>query len=303
MTALRLGIVSRTFYYVPIWAAIEQGYFADEGLAVAISIIGTNAQGEKLLSGELHITGAPPEGVMQSIEGGGTLAIIGGNSGRLSHFLITQPRFKRVEDLRGATIGILNMAEGTFFQLQEIMARHGMSYPADYKVAETGGAPPRHKALLEGTIDAGLQSIPWVYLEEEAGLSNLGDVADYVPDWQFTTVNVSRDWAAGNRDALVCFLRALLKSTDWVYANRDGTAAVVQKEMGVSRAHAERGWDYYTGRSVLTRDLALNTKGLNKVIRAQIQAGLLAQDAATDPGDYVEPDYLDEARASLKTQR
>jgi len=142
-----------------------------------------------------------------------------------------------------------------------------------------------------------------VYLEEEAGFSNLGDVADYVPDWQFTTVNASRDWAAQNRDALVRFLRALLRSTDWVYENRDGTAAVVQKEMGMSRAHAERGWDYYTGRGALTRDLSLNLEGLDKVVRAQIRAGLLSQDAAADPGSYVEPGYLDDARATLKTQR
>lgn len=300
---IEVGTVSRTFFAVPLWAGIERGFFADEGIEVGLSIFGNASQVEPLESGRMHVAIASPEAVFQNAHRGGPLRFVAGNAGRLSHFFIAQPRFKRVEDLRGATIGILNMVEGTFFQLQEIMARHGMTYPADYKVVETGGAPPRHKALLEGTIDAGLQSIPWVYLEEEAGFSNLGDVADYVPDWQFTTVNASRDWAAPNRDALVRFLRALLRSTDWVYENRDGTAAVVQKQMDMSRAHAERGWDYYTGRSVLTRDLGFNRKGLEKVIRAQIQAGLLPHDAETDPGSYAEPDYLDEARATLKSQR
>ena len=71
----------------------------------------------------------------------------------------------------------------------------------------------------------------------------------------------------------------------------------------MSRAHAARAWDYCTGRGALTRDLSLNFKGLDKVIRAQIQAGVLPQDAETDPGSYVEPGYLDEARATLKPQR
>ena len=303
MRQIEVGTVSRTFFAVPLWLGIDRGFFADEGLEIRLRIFGNASQVEPLVSGSMHVAVASPEAVLQNAQQGGPLRFVAGNAGRLSHFFIAQPKFKRVEDLRGATIGILNMVEGTFFQLQEVMARHGMSYPADYKVVETGGAPPRHKALLEGTIDAGLQSIPWVYLEEEAGFSNLGDVADYVPDWQFTTVNVNRDWAARNRDALVRFLRALLKSTDWVYNNRDGTATVVQKEMDMSRAHAERGWDYYTGRGALTRDLSLNLKGLDKVIRAQIQAGLLPQDAETDPGGYVEPGYLDEARATLKTRR
>jgi hypothetical protein len=39
-------------------------------------------------------------------------------------------------------------------------------------VKETGGVPPRHKALLEGSIDAALQSVPWNFVAEDAGLRN-----------------------------------------------------------------------------------------------------------------------------------
>ena len=63
-TPLAFGLISRTFYYVPVWAAIEQGFFADEGLDVTISVIGSGTQAARLLSGQLHITGAPPEGVV-----------------------------------------------------------------------------------------------------------------------------------------------------------------------------------------------------------------------------------------------
>lgn len=299
MNHLHVGTVSRTFFAVPLWIGMKHGFFRDEGIEVEVSIFGNASQVEPLVSEHMHLALASPEVVLHNAQQGGPLRFVAGNAGKLSHFLIARPRFKRVEDLRGATIGILNKMEGTFFQLQEIMAAHGMKYPGDYRVTETGGAPPRHQALLEGSIDAGLQSIPWVYLEEEAGLSNLGNAGDYVPDWQFTTLNVSRDWAAQNRGVLVRFLRAMLKSTAWMHLNRDATAALVQEKMHMSRVHAGRGWDYYTTRGVLPRDLALNRKGLAKVIAAQILAGLLPPQASAEPGDYIEPAYLDEARASL----
>ena len=41
-----------------------------------------------------------------------------------------------------------------------------MNYPGDYQVKHTGGVPPRHKALLAGEIDAGMQSVPWNYVAE-----------------------------------------------------------------------------------------------------------------------------------------
>ena len=299
MTALRLGIVSRTFYYVPIWAALERGYFAAEGLDVAISIIGSDAQSEKLLSGELHIAGAPPEGVLQSVEGGGTLAIIGGNSGRLSHFLITRPRFKRVEDLRGATLGILTLTEGSFFHFQLLMEKHGMRYPDDYKVVPTGGAPARHRLLLEGAIDAGLQSIPWVYTAEEAGLNNLGDINDTIPDWQFNCYNADSLWARANADTVVRFLRAVLRGTEWMYGERAGSTALAARELGIPLAHAERGWDYFISTGCITRDLGVNLPGLARVVECQVKAGLLPARTGADAARYIDASYLQRARASF----
>ncbi len=293
---LEIGTVSRTFFVVPIWAAIEHGFFREQGLEVKLGIFGNASQVEPLVSGSMHIALASPEVILQNTAQGGPLRFIAGNARKLSHFLIAQPKFKRVEDLRGATIGILNMLEGTFFQLKDIMARHGLHYPEDYKVKDTGGVPPRHKALLEGSIDAGLQSIPWSYLEEDAGFSNLADASDYVPEWQFTTFNASRDWAAKNPDVVVRFLRAMLKSTAWMLQNRAGSAALVAREMDMALSHAERGWDYYTGRGVLAPDLALSSAGLTQVIAAQVKAGLLGAQAADNIQAYIEPAYLEEAR-------
>lgn len=291
-----LGIVSRTFFYLPVWAAQEQGFFKNEGLDVKIRVLGNESQVGPLLDRSLQIAIAPPEGVIQNVESGGPLRFVAGNCGKLSHFLIAQPRFKRIEDLRGATFGILSMTEGSFFHVQALMSKHGMHYPDDYKVVQTGGAPPRHKALLEGKIDAALQSIPLAYVEEDGGFSNLADISDYVPDWQFTAVNVNREWASENEDTLVRFLRAMLRATDWVYRNREEAVTIVARELKVDRPYAARGWDYYTKTDALTRDLGLNRTGITKVVESQVLAKLIQPPASMDPEKYIEPKYLEKAR-------
>jgi len=294
---IEVGIVSRTFFYVPVWAAREQGFFASEGLDANITIFGNASQAEPLLDGRMHVAIATPEAILQNAAAGGPLRIVAGNTGKLSHELIVNPRFSRIEDLRGATFGILNMTEGSFFQIRELMARHGMRYPADYKVKEMGGVPPRHKALLEGTIDAGLQSIPWNYVARDAGFRSLADINDYVPDWQFVSVNVNGNWAVANRQILVRFLRALSRATAWVYANRAAAAGIAERELPTRRDYAERAWDYYTRTGALTPDLSVNRKGLEKVIEIQIEAKLLPNNAATSPDAYILQDYLNEAQA------
>jgi ABC-type nitrate/sulfonate/bicarbonate transport system substrate-binding protein len=300
MDKLNVGIVSRTFFYVPLWAAIQNGLFAAENLEVTTDLMGNASQVPPLLDGSLHVYIGGPEPVLGNVASGGPLRIIAGNTGKLTHALIVAPKFSRIEDMRGATIGILNMVEGTFFQLKEMMAAHGLHYPGDYTVKETGGVPPRHKALLEGSIDAGLQSIPWNYVAEDAGFRNFGEVSAYVPDWQFVSVNANNDWAAANRPVLVRFLRALLRATHWVHDNRDASAAIAEKELPTRRDYAERAWDHYTHSNALERDMAVNLKGLEKVIATQMEAGLLPKDASTSPASYIADDYLREAKASSR---
>ena len=136
-----------------------------------------------------------PELAIQNQAEGGPLKIVAGNAGKLVHSLISRAPFKRIEDLRGRMIGIFSDKEGTFFHVKAMLEAHGLNYPGDYQVKHTGGVPPRHKALLAGEIDAGLQSVPWNYVAEEAGMNNLGDVIKYVPDWQFVSINVNSQWA------------------------------------------------------------------------------------------------------------
>jgi len=291
--ALNIGTTSKTFFALPLWIALEKGFFTQEGLDIGqIEIIG-NEQRESLLTGKLDVTLAPVEAVVQDTAQNGPLRAIAGNAGKLSHILIAQPRFRKVEDLRGGVIGILNKQEGTFFQLQTILGAHGLHYPADYTVVDTGGVPPRHKALIAGTIDAGLQSFPWSDVEVDMGFSNLAKASDYIPDWQFTTYNVNSVRAASQADALAAFLRAVRAATEWMFTQRDGSVALLARHLEISEDYALRAWSHYTGTQTISQDLSYSDAGMRRVIAAQKAAGLLLGTAPDDPGAYFDLRYLD----------
>jgi NitT/TauT family transport system substrate-binding protein len=154
---IQVGLIDRTFFPQPVFVAIQNGYFADEGLNANIRFIRSGeGQAAGLIKGDLNFVLSSTEGIIQNVEHGGPLRMIAANSGKLSHFIITQKKFTKVEDLKGATVGILTMTEGSFFNWQEIAQKHGLKFPEDYKVLETAGAGARHRLLLEGKIDVGL---------------------------------------------------------------------------------------------------------------------------------------------------
>ena len=128
-------------------------------------------------------------------------------------------------------------------------------------------------------------------------MNNLGNVIDYVPDWQFVSINSSRDWAAKNRGLLVRFLRVMLRGTAWLYANRAAASAIAARELPAPLAHAERAWDFFTSTDALTRDMSVNSKGIAKVIATLQEAGLLPREAPADPAFYIDDSYLRAARS------
>jgi ABC-type nitrate/sulfonate/bicarbonate transport system substrate-binding protein len=298
---IQVGLIDRTFFPQPVFVAIQNGYFADEGLNANIRFIRScEGQAAGLIKGDLNFVLSSTKGIIQNVEHGGPLRMIAANSGKLSRFIITQKKFTKVEDLKGATVGILTMTEGSFFNWQEIAEKHGLKFPEDYKVLETAGAGARHRLLLEGKIDAGLQSIPWAYVAEDAGFNNLGAASDYVPDWQFTVYNVNGEWAKANSPKVVGFLRAILRATDWIYRHRAEASEIVARELTIKPAYAERAWDFYTSTGTLTRNLSFTEAGLRKVFETQIKAGLLPKDAKFRMSKYVVDSYLKRARATVR---
>ncbi len=141
-----------------------------------------------------------------------------------------------------------------------------------------------------------MQSVPWNYVAEDEGMNNLGDAVDYVPDWQFVSVNVNGEWANANRALVVRFLRALLRGTAWLYENRAASSVIAARELPAPIQHAERAWDFFTGTNAMTRDSSVNTKGLANVIATLKEAELLRRDASDDPATYIDARYRRLAR-------
>ncbi|MQB01987.1 MAG: PhnD/SsuA/transferrin family substrate-binding protein [Actinobacteria bacterium] len=294
MANLHVALVSRTYYYVPYWAAQRQRFFADEGLEVTGEILdSTGKVNLGLKDGSYQIGIGTPEGVVADVENGpGDLVIVAGNADKLTHVLIALPRYQRIEDLRGARIGVASLNEGTAFVVQEMLRPHGLSHPHDYDLVNAGGVPSRWRKLREGGIDAGLQSIPISYAAEDAGFPNLGDSTDYVPDYQFTTVNVHRQWAEQHQAELTAALRALRRGTEWMYDNREAAIDVIVEELDVGRAHATRGWEHYVSKCVLPRDMRVSEPGMRAVLGIMSRAGTLRDQDPMDPDRYVDRSFL-----------
>jgi len=291
-TPLRIAVVSRTIFYLPAWTAEKQGFFKSEGIDPKIEVYNAADKILKDIDAGTHQIGITPiENVIAQAYKGGKFRIVAGNAQRPPHFIIAQPEIKTFADLKGKLIGVVSMEEGTTFFVKDIAAKGGFSV-GDVKVEAVGGSPARAKLLKERKIDVGLQPYPLSYEAERDGFTNLGPIADLVPDYQFTSVVVDDAWAKDNRPVLQAFLRALKRGTDYMFAHPDESAELGAKELNTSPAFAKRALEDTVRMDVLARDLSISDKSLRRVFENVKAAKLIPDDAVYDRARFVDESYL-----------
>jgi NitT/TauT family transport system substrate-binding protein len=292
---VKVAAISRTFFYLPLWIAVRQGFMKAEDLDVQIEILDNSDQVNAMLrTGEVRIVVRTTEAAMIDAYHGGNLRVIAGGISKLPHFLIAQPRFKTLADLRGANFGILAEKEGTTAIIKDIAKAAGLG-PNDYKLSIVGGSPARWRLLKEGKIDAGLQPIPNSYEAEDAGFSNLGAALNFAPDWQFTSVNVDRIWAEQNRSQVVRFLKGLQRGRDFMNSNPTETAKIGAEELRTTVAMTTRMLVDIEKYGMLDPQTALNVPGLRKVFDTLQAAGDIDAGRRFELGVFADFSYWEQS--------
>jgi ABC-type nitrate/sulfonate/bicarbonate transport system substrate-binding protein len=256
------GVVAPAYVNVPLWVAQRRGFFGAEGLIVTSRVIGTTEGTTRALrDGDVSLALTAPEGTIADAATGGPLRLAAGLIDRPPLSLIALSRHRTAADLRGGLIGTSSLKEGTRHVAERMLAAHGLTYPADYEWALEGSHVERWKALQAGTIDAALQMIPYDYIAEEAGFTNLGPVTE---DFAFNAVCVRGDI---DRTLLTGFLRALAQATQWFRDNVEEAAAIAATETSVAERYALR---------------ACQALAADGVIPAGLRTGQAAFDAAVE---------------------
>lgn len=290
------GTTSRTIFNLPVWMAIERGFFRDEGLDLKVVVADSLDHELQLLrNGDVQLGLSAPDALMAESGGGASTVIVAGNADRLPHFIIVNPRIKTLADLKGATIGVAGASDGTTSLMGELAKAGGFAV-SDLNLEVVGGAPTRVALLREGKIDAGMQPFPQSYISEAEGFNNLGALLDIVPYYSFTALVVEKKWASANRSTLVSFLRALAKGNEAMFADADAAAMVAAREMNTTTELARRAVADALRLQILSRDLSVSRVSLERVFQTMQENGRIGKEVKFEWTKYVDESYLADSR-------
>jgi ABC-type nitrate/sulfonate/bicarbonate transport system substrate-binding protein len=289
--------------YSPLWVALKQGFFSQQGLDVQLVVIrGSDKAIQALAGGSVHVTVSAPDAPMTAADRGLDTVIIAGNSQRPAHWIVGGKNYKTFEDLRGATIGTISLTAGTGLVLRHVLKAKGLEYPRDYKLLVIGGTPQLYTALTTNQIAAAPLALPFNFAAEELGYNPIGAFMEVFPNYQLTVLSAKRSWAEKNRRVLVRFLQAYVRATRWLFDHQEAAVEFMAKELSLKPAHAKRAWQFYTGSRVWDFDGHVNLEGMKTVIQMSAEQNQL-KGPLPPPSRYVDESFLNEALTEIKEAR
>jgi ABC-type nitrate/sulfonate/bicarbonate transport system substrate-binding protein len=293
-------MTSKTLFYLPFYVAQRKNFYAAEHLKVELILIGrSDVQLQALLAGEINFGALNADGVIAINEKGASLKVIAGVDNAAPYFLVGGKGYRKLEDLKGARLGVSSLRGGATSILLEYLKSKGLHFPRDFALTViSGGTVARLTALESGAVAGAVLGFPYSDIAVDQGFTRLGDTMEVISTYQFNGITVNPAWAEKNRATVVRFLKAHIRSLRWIHEQPDQATELFMSEMGVKQPYARRGIDYFTRNKVFPVDGSITLEGLKANIEVQFRDGVL-KEPLPPPEKYADQTYVRQAQKEL----
>jgi NitT/TauT family transport system substrate-binding protein len=236
---VKLGVLRLTSH-AGNFVAVERGYFAEEGLEVELEFFqAAGPMAVAIASGDIDFGVTAISGALINLAEKGAIKVIGGalteepgieGQKILASNAAYEAGLTSPAALGGHSFGITQTGSSFHYMASQIAAQEGIAMDA-LRLTPLQKVGAVIGALKSGQIDA-WPIVPHIAgaLDGSGAAKIIGSVADYIPDYQVTTVFTSADTAANRRDLVQRFLRGYSKGV------ADYNAALVDRTEGDAAA-------------------------------------------------------------------
>lgn len=230
---VRVAATLGSFGHIPTYLAGSLGYFQEEGLDVTIADMGGASKVMEALVGRSADIGAGSleQSIQMAAEGRPIQSFVT-EFHNYGFLIAASPKasrpIRKIEDLRGATIGVTAHGSPSHFLVNYLMSRHGLS-PQDFSTVAIGLGATNLSSLEQGRVDAGITT-PNLLLMLRRRHPETVILFDPLPEDNFKKIfGVDRfpshvlyarlDWIQSNKETVRSFAKAVVRALRFVANN------------------------------------------------------------------------------------
>jgi NitT/TauT family transport system substrate-binding protein len=235
LVKVTLNEVAHSIFYAPMYVAIENGYFKEEGIELdLVTGFGADKTMTAVLSGEADIGFMGSETSIYTYNQGATDYVVNFAqlTQRAGNFLVSRTKIENFtwDQLKGQTV--LGGRKGGMPEMvfEYILKQNGINPTTDLTIDQSIDFGSTAAAFTEGKGDFTVEFEPGATTLETQGtgfvVASLGEDSGFVP---YTAYSAKKSYIEKNPEVIQSFVNALQKGMDYVQSHTPAEIAAVIK--------------------------------------------------------------------------
>lgn len=220
LVTLRLGEVTHSPFYAPLYVALEKGYFSEEGLKIDLSLIsGANNVAAAVLSGDIDVGFCGPEATIYIYNGGEKdyIRTFAGLTKRDGQFLVSR---KKIDNFEWSMLKGKEVLAGRLGGMPELNFENALKNSkiekGDVNINTSVDFASLTSAFISGEGDFVNLFEPNATLLEKMGYgyvaNSIGSASGEMP---YTAFNARKSYLENNKETLKKFTKAIARGLEY----------------------------------------------------------------------------------------
>lgn len=269
--SIKVGFDSPTAYTndMPIWIAIDKGFFKKHGLKV--SAVGFSAGSDAvkgLISNSIQVQAGVGFDVVSAQAAGQKVQGFFGLAQKTDFglFVGKDSSIKSFADLEGKSVAISAFGSYTDYLSKSVAKKQGLK---NFKELPLHQTPAIVAALLNGSVDSAWEPMQLAPLFK--GKTRVLDAATLGLESQYSTLSATQSYLNSHATEMKAFVAAMKEAIAYHQSHKAESIALAVVKLGIPKASAEQG---YAGASkIYVTDGKINSAGMQAMAAAAPSLG------------------------------
>src|SRR5438094_4431902 len=220
--------------FIHLYTAIDNGLFNKYGIKIDHRFISGSAMNLAALSAdEVSFLYCAADGTIPGLASGVDGKLVASPLIGLPYVLLAQKDIKRLEDLKGKSIGVSKAGDLDDRLMKTLLKKYNLT--ADVQIRPIGGSQSeRYSAMMGGNIQAAAVTPPLNALGKKDGFNNIYNLKDLNLPFIYSSVHASSKLLKERPPLVQRFVAAMAESVYFVEKNPDKAKASLSKVLKIS---------------------------------------------------------------------